>query len=142
MAEQQDKRSEHFTQGPNPSVIGGVDDVVRHPAMTKGAKRETLARWASDAHAVENLPTLRQLDDGSVVKVSEILAALKALDGLPDDDAGGEIRHWSARPRTAGRLLSRLHVWRRPGDDDDDPPPCPAAAALPVRFPAVEAIAA
>jgi hypothetical protein len=49
--------------------------------MTFAEKRALLARWASDAHAVENAPALRQLDDGSVVELGEILRVLRSLDG-------------------------------------------------------------
>src|SRR4051812_25040058 len=52
-------------------VLGHPDDVVRHPRMTLAEKRAVLAAWASDAHAVEDAPGLRQLDDGSLVAVDE-----------------------------------------------------------------------
>jgi hypothetical protein len=109
--------------------------------MTRAEKRQVLARWASDAHAVENLPALRQLDDGSVVSVDEILAALKGLDGNEDRGAG-EPPSWQAYDRRRGRILCRFRRWRRPRDRDDDPPPPPAVAAFPIRFVPVDAAAA
>jgi hypothetical protein len=43
-------------------------------------RRAILAAWASDAHAVEDAPHLRQLENGARVPVSEILEALRQLD--------------------------------------------------------------
>lgn len=125
-------------------VLAHPDDVLGHPHMTTEDKRAVLASWISDAHTVENAPSLRQLQSGAVVSVNEILHALKSLDG--DDTATSEQKQqWSAfgRRRT---IMSRLHdrVWsHRKRDDDDDPPPCPASAALPRRtVPTLEVVAA
>jgi hypothetical protein len=122
-------------------VLGHPDDVLQNPSMTPQRKREILAAWASDAHAVENVPALRQLDDGSVVALDEILQALKSL----DDSAGrGTTRHsgWRSLSERGVSFLSGLRTTRRDGDGDDDPPPCPASAALPVRIAVLEAVAA
>ena len=103
------------------SVLGHPDDVLSASDLTVAEKRELLAAWASDAHAVRDTPALRQLDSGAVVSVDEVLGALRALD--PSDAEGTRASH-------PGRKRRRLFCqWRGPTrDDDDDPPPCPAAA--------------
>jgi hypothetical protein len=120
-------------------VLGHPDDVVRDPRMTVDEKRAVLAAWASDAHAVENLPALRQLDDGSVVQVDDILHALASLDQA---ECLVHRAGWHPMPRRRGTILSRLRKIRPGRDHDDDPPPCPAAAATPVRLRRTEAVAA
>jgi hypothetical protein len=112
-------------------VFGHPYDVVDHPDLTIDAKRALLASWASDANAVPHMPSLRQLPDGSIVKVDDILRALKALDERCDirDGVGGRPALW----RLPLKRRRRSWTWPRPGhgrDDDDDPPPCPATAAV------------
>ena len=85
--------------------------------MTVADKRKILARRASDAHAVENAPFLRQLDDGSVVQVNEILAALRALDGEEMSAAARTPYH-----RRGGMLLFGRRLARRHSRENDDPP--------------------
>ncbi len=104
------------------------DDVVADLQLTRGEKRETLASWASDVHAVSDAPTLRQLDNGAVVRVTDVLQALQYLD---DDQDVEQLRTGRFRPAVGLRLRvpKRLNsVLRRTwsNDDDDDPPPCPA----------------
>jgi hypothetical protein len=120
-------------------VLGHPDDVVRNPGMTTDEKRAVLADWASDSHAVENLPALRQLDDGSIVPVDEILNALASLDQA---DYLVDRTGWNPMPRRRGALLSCLRNFRPRRDNDDDPPPCPASASIPVRLRRTEAVAA
>jgi len=50
-------------------LLDSPGDVLKHPRMTLDEKRALLASWASDAHAVENRPTLRKLDNGKIVPV-------------------------------------------------------------------------
>lgn len=106
--------------------------------MSIDEKRALLASWASDVHAVPGLPSMRQLEDGSLVDVDEILHALKALDTSDDLDAfapqpTGLLRKPSSRrSRPAFRNWTRI-LHRRRRDDDDDPPPCPAYAAIPPK---------
>jgi hypothetical protein len=112
-------------------VFGHPYDVVDHPNLSSDEKRALLASWASGANAVPHMPSLRQLPDGSIVKVDDILRALKALDERCDIIAGPGNR--TARWQLP--FKRRRGTWPRswPGhgrDDDDDPPPCPAAAAL------------
>ena len=123
-----------------PSTSGHPDDVVHDGTLTLAKKRAILASWASDAHAVVDAPTLRQLDNGAVIELDVILRALRSLDG--EDDAGDSVAARSAanprRWRSATRYEAILTRWRRKSgherrrDDDDDPPPCPASSALPV----------
>lgn len=103
--------------------------VVRDPSMTVAEKRALLASWASDAHAVPDHPALRRLEDGRILRIDDILDALKQLDTLPASGVEPSVElyrrgHWSR--------LSRL--WRRDNDDDDDDPLTPAPAA-PWPFP-------
>lgn len=101
------------------------DEVVDDPWLTPTQKREVLASWASDVRAVSDAPALRQLDNGAVVRVGDVLRALLSLDngkrsGWPF--TGRRIR-FPSRPNPASR-----RSWP---DDDDDPPPCPAMIARP-----------
>jgi hypothetical protein len=66
-------------------VLGCPDGVLNHPRMSAAEKRAVLASWASDAHAVPDVPSLRQLDDGCVVEVDEIFRALKTLDARDEN---------------------------------------------------------
>jgi len=114
--------------------FGHPDDVLRHPTMSIAEKRALLASWASDARAIPGVPILRQLDDGSVLMVDQILRALTALD---DDqkNPGPDGANRLAQAPFERRLLNRWPSWvrrRRRGGDDDEPP-CPAHAALPRR---------
>jgi hypothetical protein len=116
------------------SFFGRPDDVLKDRRLTPDQKRCLLASWASDANAVPHLPALRQLPDGSIVRVDEILDALKALDGAAEAGPrkAGHSLNWGQSIQR--RLKARPRVWKRygrwPWDDDDDPPPCPAFAAL------------
>jgi hypothetical protein len=119
-------------------LLDHPDEVIRHPRLSRGEKRALLASWASDAHAVENQPTLRRLDNGAVIPVDQILSALKVLDEMHTGGEGstGRVLPW----RSASRGRAFLDAWRRSGrssgpDDDDDPPPCPAAIAPRPRAP-------
>jgi hypothetical protein len=117
------------------------DDVMGNSQLTRAQKRELLASWASDARAVHDMPALRQLDNGAIVRVDDVLRALSALD---DDVRFGQ--HASTRIRPLVQRRRRRPIsWRgialrgRSGnDDDDDPPPCPAVIARPPHSPLVE----
>ncbi len=71
-----------------PATFHHPSDVLAHPGLTVGERRAILASWASDAHAVEDAPQLRQLENGARVPVSEVLSALRTLDDLPFATAG------------------------------------------------------
>jgi hypothetical protein len=113
------------------------DEVAGDLRLTPAEKREILAAWASDAHAVPDAPALRRLDNGAVVRVDDVLRALGSL------DAGADARRTApgpARPfaRLRARLPARLRSALRRSwsdDDDDDPPPCPATVVGPVSGP-------
>jgi hypothetical protein len=92
--------------------------------LSVAEKREILSSWASDARAVPNAPTLRTLDDGTVVGVHEILGALRALDSLKSPQTGK--MHKFMRRGGFPELLTAASRKGRSDDDDDDPPPCPA----------------
>ncbi|WP_442580577.1 hypothetical protein ACSBOB_00800 [Mesorhizobium sp. ASY16-5R] len=124
------RQSEHPELAPD--VFGQPDDVPNSRHLTREEKRAVLASWASDMRAVPHIPSLRQLPDGSIVKVDNILRALKALDERVDTESAGEslVPLWQRsfkRRRTWD--LRKFSRYGRRSDDDDDPPPCPAVAA-------------
>jgi hypothetical protein len=56
-------------------------EVVKDPDLTLNEKRAILASWASDACAIEAVPTLRRLPGGKrPVHFDEVMDALRALD--------------------------------------------------------------
>jgi hypothetical protein len=65
--------------------LGHPDDVLNDAALTKTEKRSILAAWASDSRAVHDAPALRQLDNGAIVAIDDIMRALRALDDGDDD---------------------------------------------------------
>ncbi|MGA0533805.1 hypothetical protein [Hansschlegelia sp. KR7-227] len=95
--------------------------------MDVESKRALLASWASDARAVEHAPMLRQLDSGAVVKLDDVLSALRSLDA----DQVATVRLFSSaadrRRKPPLRLFGRRPT--RPEDPDDPHEPPPAAAA-------------
>jgi hypothetical protein len=107
------------------SLLGHPDDVLLHPDLSTAEKREILAAWASDSHAVPDRPGLRQLDSGAVVGVDAILRALRTLDGAEGE---GTPPKRQAGPRRRRTLIPFIRTAFRRRDDDDDPPPTPAAA--------------
>lgn len=115
-------------------VFGDPAEVLDDPRLSTQEKRALLASWESDANAVPHLPALRQLPNGSIVKVDQIFDALKSLDAR-DDIASTNVSLaalWQRPFRRSQRLP--LKTWYRNGRgpyDDDDPPPSPVSA--PVR---------
>jgi hypothetical protein len=104
------------------------EEVLGDHTLTLADKRSLLASWASDALGVEDSPSLRQLPSGAVVRVDDIMAALKSLDLH-------ETRH-EASPtfsQSFARRRSKPAVRRRNvgPQDDDDPPPSAVNAGLP-----------
>jgi hypothetical protein len=108
------------------------DDVLHSRVLSLAEKRAVLAAWASDAHAVPNLPAMRQIDSGAIVSVDAIMAALSALDAsVKSERPRPAVRSPWVRPRLAFMSRWRGSLRGRDGDDDDEPPPCSAAALPP-----------
>jgi hypothetical protein len=87
-------------------------DVVNDADLSLNEKRAILASWASDACAVEAVPSLRRPPGGKrLVSFDEVMDALRAL----DKPAHVEVGHQGARP-----------AWRRglrrrdPSDEGED----------------------
>jgi len=129
-----DYTSAEDLQGPAKSFMN-PGEVVSDLGLTHTEKREILASWASDVRAVSDAPALRQLDNGAVVHIDDVMQALNSL------NEGEATRQTSFRPlqssknmrfRPLRRLRSSL---RRDWPDDDDPPPCPAMASRPPHGP-------
>jgi hypothetical protein len=110
--------------------------------MTVEEKRSLLASWASDARGVVDAPALRQLDNGAIVFIDDILDALKQLDesGGRPSPAGLRLSRRKRARSTRSGILIKLGVTGkdRRRDDDDDPPPCPVAARPPRPLPLLE----
>jgi len=67
------------------------DEVVNDPQLCDAEKRIILSSWASDMFAVESCPGLRDIPGmGHTLRLADILAALRRLDG-GDDPPRGEI---------------------------------------------------
>lgn len=109
-------------------VFGHPDEVVADQALTLVEKRSLLASWASDACAVEDAPSLRQLASGAVVRVDDIIAALKSL-GCDEPRHEASLRFVQSFARRGRRSTAgRRHLrW----NDDDEPPPSAAGAGIP-----------
>jgi hypothetical protein len=106
------------------------DEVLSEAGLTHSEKREILASWASDIRAVPNAPALRQLDNGAVLRLDDILRALSTLDDAWGRTQPGRDPRQGRRARFSKRLeLAFRRPWR--DDDDDDPPPCPAVISRP-----------
>jgi hypothetical protein len=103
-------------------------DVTNDPKLTTAEKRVVLPSWISDARAVENAPSLRQLDSGAVVEVDAILQALVLLDEPAPDRAAN-----CKRLPLSGHRRSGILKWLSSSDDDDEPPPAPAGFGIPFR---------
>jgi len=89
------------------------DEVVSDLRLTQAEKREILACWASDVHAVANAPALRQLDNGAVVRVDDILQALKSVnDGEDSKQTTFDPFRSFAGLRTRPPARPRLHLQR------------------------------
>jgi hypothetical protein len=133
--------SEHGQTGSPRSHATGFmnpDEVLSDTRLTLMEKRAVLASWASDAHAVPDAPALRQLENGAVIRLDDILLALNALDGKrsferPTFDPRRQRRDLPLR--LSRRLKSALRRSWPSDDDDDDPPPCPACIGGPLGGP-------
>src|SRR5689334_4258220 len=62
-------------------------DVLNATELSTPEKRIILSSWASDMYAVESCPGLRDIPGMShMVRLADILAALRTLDGDNDND--------------------------------------------------------
>jgi hypothetical protein len=69
------------------------EEVLQNEFLDIDEKRAILAGWASDLYAVESVPGLRELPGShALVAVSDILAALTALDGADQHTSFGRRR--------------------------------------------------
>ena len=64
-------------------------EIVHDPMLTVARKRQLLAYWASDIHAVPGSPALRSYAFGTAVTIDDIQAALRELDDMVDLPAIG-----------------------------------------------------
>ena len=62
-------------------------EIVKEPMLTIGRKRQLLAYWGSDIHAVVGQPALRSYAHGPTVSIDDITAALCELDTMVDNAA-------------------------------------------------------
>jgi len=111
------------------SVFAHPDEVLRDGELSIEGKRALLASWASDAFSIENAPSLRQLGSGMVVRVDDIMEALKTLDE-PCREAAFTMSRSHAR-RVRKPIARRRNS--RPQDDDKPPPPA-AGARIPLAW--------
>ncbi|MBN9077988.1 MAG: hypothetical protein J0H84_17410 [Rhizobiales bacterium] len=133
-----DKSRQNAAYSSRHPIFQQPDEVLIDPRMSRDEKRALLASWASDAHAVPGLPSMRQLEDGSLIEVDEIFHALKALDAghgaLSFDKPPTRLGRKSSNRRSRPTFRDWTRILRRGRrDDDDDPPPCPAFAAIPPK---------
>lgn len=108
------------------------EEIVRNICLTPAEKREILASWTSDICTVPNAPTLRQLDNGAVVRVGNFLQALNFLDenATSEQTVFNPFRLYAGlRSDLSRRRKSSL---QRNWPDDEEPPLSPAMGAKPL----------
>lgn len=59
-------------------------EIVDDPILSLARKRQLLAYWSSDIHAVTGAPALRCCASGPTVTIRDIKEALSALDEIVD----------------------------------------------------------
>lgn len=81
------------------------EDVLNDDELSVPEKRIILSSWASDMFAVESCPALREIPGmGHTIRLADILAALRRLDGDDDPPRPGGVpmrlrRPWAAAQR-------------------------------------------
>lgn len=82
-------------------------DILNDNELSTPEKRIILSSWASDMYAVESRPALREIPGMShTIKLADILAALRRLDGDNDNDdppRGGGVPMRLRRPWAAAQ---------------------------------------
>jgi hypothetical protein len=77
---------------PPGAAVERLERLLRDPALSKAEKRSTLSGWASDAHAVEDRPWLRQIPESTEqLPLAAILSALRRLDDDDPPPRGGAV---------------------------------------------------
>jgi hypothetical protein len=87
-------------------------DVVNDPDLTLNEKRAILASWASDACALDAVPTLRQLPGAQrPVSFDEVMDALRALDKVARKQSApaGRDTGTPRRPNPTSRIRQVQH---------------------------------
>jgi len=119
----------HQTMDANRLIFVHPEEVTDASGLTRAEKREILAAWASDQHAVEGAPRLRQLESGAIVPLDQILAALQSL----DSERTAPVALRLAGLRRLRRRRAGARAWRDRRPDDDPPPPTPKPAQMRLR---------
>jgi hypothetical protein len=91
------------------------EDVLNDNELSTPEKRIILSSWASDMFAVESCPTLREIPGmGRAIRLADIIAALRRLDGDDDDpppsggiDPDAAAAVLGRRAREASMMLTR-----------------------------------
>jgi hypothetical protein len=79
------------------------NEVLNDRQLSNAEKRVILSSWASDMFAVESCSGLRDIPGmGHTIRLHDILAALRRLDGDDHPPLRGEIRTRSRRPHWEG----------------------------------------
>jgi hypothetical protein len=114
---------------PNLGFLTHPDDVISDIELGEFEKRAILADWASDARAVEDVPELRQLDNGAFVHIDDVLNALRLLNNAASHMSAGTRLPFARRRKapTGSRIFKNE-------PDNDGPPPCAAGASIPKRL--------
>ena len=82
-------------------------EVVEDQTLSPTEKRAILSSWASDACAVESIPSLRQMPGSpAAVTFDEVMDALQQLDGTHEEPRSRRFPWRPKRRRTAQRSTS------------------------------------
>jgi len=81
-------------------------------ALSVAEKRIIPSSWASDMHAVESCPALREVPGiGYSIRLTDILFALHQLDSEDDPPPRGGAAMRSQRPYRTAAPFGRLSPW-------------------------------
>lgn len=68
------------------AALANPAQALAHADLAPEDQRAILASWASDARAIPDAPGLRRLESGAVVRLADILLALRDVDQRAGDD--------------------------------------------------------